>query len=852
MKTSEEIYNRIMTDPNLNKNLFVMTYRDVVKNKYIDMPATSWVSIAKGGIIPFHRVDYIKFEGRVIWDRPNRICIIDECIKEDETNQILPNLFTITTANVLSDEYEKSITNISKRIGGIMEFLSDDKRDIICLQEVQPILLIEINKLTDCYVSNTTMGFNDIVIITKIKPVSHEIIDLGQQKSALVVTLKLSNDSELHIVGIHLTSNYHDDSSSKRVAQLFKIKNKLKDKTNVIMLGDTNEIIYEHKLTHFTNYTDCFLDLNNTNENRGLTYDPSTNVLANKMSKNKTPLRLDRILYTKNNTLNCNEIIMQSDITFSDHYPLTAKFAISENVIPNIVHAEIPSEITNQTALCIIPPYELWETINNLKVSRNDLQDVRWMPHLNIFFGFAQPECFYLIHKNITKLDIVPFSIIFNKIDYFSHEKTFTLFLKPSEESIAKLKNLYTALSTVFKSNKMSYAPHITLGNFTDESKVTNYLKQQVNIRFTFDTLHFVSRIGYDHFKVVKCLSLINTSLDYYINFVKTISANIGVECLTCGSRMFIESVNSQTDADLLARGIMPRDKYFEAITKIAETCGYFRKVTVAKNKYVYCLKLKTNDNNIDIQYINTNDTEDVYYKTGLAIFNEPTFMISRLGNKLELFKECLIWTKDKLKSKKMYGAMFCFIGGLTTAILVAVIVSKRNVTNLQTFIDELKLVDYDKPIALGSNNCNLDNPCDRKLYIGTATAPIENTVRHICRSTAFLLKDQFRSGFESNPSHLFVKTTTFVINATDDEALEGCIEWFNGIVTMMMVAIERNSKDIILFPSNEWIINENGDQMEATWLLQYSHDYASLHYTAGRVVDKSKALFTNAFLSYK
>jgi hypothetical protein len=55
MKTSEEIYNRIMSDPNLNKNLFVIVYKDVVKQKYIDIPVVKWLPVSK--VVIYHIIE---------------------------------------------------------------------------------------------------------------------------------------------------------------------------------------------------------------------------------------------------------------------------------------------------------------------------------------------------------------------------------------------------------------------------------------------------------------------------------------------------------------------------------------------------------------------------------------------------------------------------------------------------------------------------------------------------------------------------------------------------------------------------------------------------------------------------
>lgn len=867
MKTSEEIYNRIMTDPNLNKSLFVMVYRDVIKKKYIDVPAVKWLPVSKGGDVPYHRVDFIKFDGKIIWDRSNKLCTIEECII-NTVDEVLPDNFKITTFNVLSDEYEKQITNITKRLDNLLSYIFSDV-DIICLQEVQPSLLVEIKQMATTlnrYVAHTTIGINDVVIVSKIKFIFSEYISLGQQKGAIRVDYKIGEDTDITIIGVHLTSDHHDDNSKKRTEQLYKIKQKLIGKSNVILLGDTNNLTYEHNLSHFLDYTDCWIDLN---QEKCFTYNPLTNSLAFKIATNKTPLRLDRILYTKNNTLNCNSIILDISITFSDHYALTANFVTHDKTVTSQV-ADI-SKTTNQTALCIIPPYELWETINRYKISsESNVQESRWMPHLNLFFGFTQPEYFYEIHKNISKLNLKSFEIEFNKLAFFHHEKNFTLFLQPSVESVTKLRMLYSKLnsSDILKlacfDAKTIFNPHIALGNTDDQQKILSAMKQHVNIKFEIANLSFVSRIGLEYFKVVRNVNMKTYPMNFYINFVKTISTMLNTECHVCGSRIFgIVDYESDTDsdADLLCVGNQPRNVFFSKASKIFDTCGYFRKIVVVKNKYVFCLKLKTNDSNIDIQYVNSNDTDENYYKSGLAILNEPKFMIKQLdslisGSKLELFKECLNWTKTKLKQQHMYSSIHCFVGGMSVAIIVGTIVKIPTVINLESYQNALKEYDFNTPIHMGNTSAFKNkNPCDRLLYIGTSTPPIENTARHICKSTAFLLKSQLSCAFdETNFSQLcakFAKIITFKIIAIDDESLEDCMTWFNGIVTTMMVAIERNSKDIVLWPATKWNVTKTNEQLEAIWTLKSTEDYASLYYTSDKVIEKSKTLFSSCYVSY-
>lgn len=52
MKTSEEVYNRILTDSFLNACNFSISYYDSIKKKYIDVPVLQWKSTKIGGDVP--------------------------------------------------------------------------------------------------------------------------------------------------------------------------------------------------------------------------------------------------------------------------------------------------------------------------------------------------------------------------------------------------------------------------------------------------------------------------------------------------------------------------------------------------------------------------------------------------------------------------------------------------------------------------------------------------------------------------------------------------------------------------------------------------------------------------------
>jgi 2'-5' RNA ligase len=106
----------------------------------------------------------------------------------------------------------------------------------------------------------------------------------------------------------------------------------------------------------------------------------------------------------------------------------------------------VPSsrEISQHTAMCIIPPYEFWEEIQKLNPNEHF---EKWMPHINLFFGFVPDEKFYDSYIKLSQIQLESFEICLDSFGTFNHEKTITLFLKPNNESRNNLKKLHKILS---------------------------------------------------------------------------------------------------------------------------------------------------------------------------------------------------------------------------------------------------------------------------------------------------------------------------------------------------------------------------------------------------------------------
>lgn len=73
--TSLEVYNRIKSDSSILSYNVDVTYMDFMKRKFIDISFINFRPIDKGGDIPFHRIYYFKYKGKIFWDREKNIMI---------------------------------------------------------------------------------------------------------------------------------------------------------------------------------------------------------------------------------------------------------------------------------------------------------------------------------------------------------------------------------------------------------------------------------------------------------------------------------------------------------------------------------------------------------------------------------------------------------------------------------------------------------------------------------------------------------------------------------------------------------------------------------------------------------
>eukprot|EP00826_Nyctotherus_ovalis_P004563 TRINITY_DN10999_c0_g1_i1.p1 TRINITY_DN10999_c0_g1~~TRINITY_DN10999_c0_g1_i1.p1 ORF type:complete len:187 (-),score=43.67 TRINITY_DN10999_c0_g1_i1:112-672(-) len=171
------------------------------------------------------------------------------------------------------------------------------------------------------------------------------------------------------------------------------------------------------------------------------------------------------------------------------------------------------------TALCIIPPSDIWPDIQSIR-SLCDPAYKRWMPHINLAFPFVPPEDFdkakALLEAELA--DFKAFRVTFKELGYFAGGKKGVLWARPdvSEDQLSELENrivkVFPFCNDQLKKSTNGFHPHLTLGNFNTKEiadKKAEYQKDWSTKEFMVDKVNMIKRDGQDSpFYVVHTIPL--------------------------------------------------------------------------------------------------------------------------------------------------------------------------------------------------------------------------------------------------------------------------------------------------------------------------------------------------------
>ncbi len=490
MATDRQVCDRLIWDGRLNSSIFIVGYIDRKSQVEVrEKPLLEWTSQKD---IPWHRMRYIRCGEVKVWDRDRRIDLISTgklpdlaWVKGDPQLPIsdsilqfrsqsvyqykssrwqvsnsnlevkkLPRL-KILSFNVLSDWGESIETE--KRILETIEHLNRCDADIIALQEAHPQFLEQL--LLQDWVSNYYISE---LVPERLKPygllllsrlpftlVEHEY---SAHKRVLVGNWQINNRS-LSVAVVHLTSDRAKDADRKRENQLSGLLDYLeRQEGDRFIVGDFND--RNNQLSNILeNWRDLWLELRP--QDKGYTYDPNQNSLAALMSIKGQPARFDRILLRNGSKYWQPESIdlfaidpiekTQKQLYLSDHFGVAAVLEAYESKPLSTI------DPVYRSAIVIIPPEEILPAIQNIR-RKFDRSFVRWMPHINLIYGFLPDEHFSEAAEEIANIlaNFEPFEITFAKFNTFEHRKSCTAWLQPDPDRENVLQELQATLESIF------------------------------------------------------------------------------------------------------------------------------------------------------------------------------------------------------------------------------------------------------------------------------------------------------------------------------------------------------------------------------------------------------------------
>ncbi|AFY57962.1 poly(A) polymerase [Rivularia sp. PCC 7116] len=454
-----------------------------------------------------------------------------------------------------------------------------------------------------------------------------------------------------------------------------------------------------------------------------------------------------------------------------------------------------------QSAIVIIPPEDIVPAIQTIR-QRYDARFERWMPHINLIYGFLPESYFDEAAEIITSAvaQIQPFTVNLNNFETFTHRKSSTAWLHPIAQPETALHQLQALLQSLFpqcneqsRKSDAGFTPHLSVGQFSTPEEAFAKLPQWHPRSFTVKSIALISRRGNEAFEVRRIIDLGAEASDIIpselINLVNqlqpklnqaqqiqrdTVLEIVSQACKEClgfqpnlqllGSyRLGVESPESDLDVVCQIPTYLSGDDFLKNVQqRLKGLCESIQLVLDAK---VPLLRLKLEGISLDLLYtgvdknwasgINPKPT-----KSEMAIIGcwEADFIREFVQEYVpfDSFQWLLRAVRAWAKSRRIYGNNWGFLGGLSWALLSAWSCQycDKNHTQpdklLANFFNHLNQYNWRQPIALTDAGKQYSVQVPRDLLpIITSIEPCQNTARNITRSTAEILSGEFARATE-------------------------------------------------------------------------------------------------------
>ncbi|MFT3765617.1 MAG: RNA repair domain-containing protein [Minicystis sp.] len=181
---------------------------------------------------------------------------------------------------------------------------------------------------------------------------------------------------------------------------------------------------------------------------------------------------------------------------------------------PRAAEPETARRPVHRSALAIVPPDEAWPAIQAIR-TRYDRHVERWMPHINLLYGFLPEEHFPVAEQAIAAAlrERAAFTVTLDDFRRFDHRASSTVWLHPTSDPHGAVEALQAALEALFPAcdeqsriSAQGFTPHLSVAQFREareaEAHVAAWRATFQPITFTVRAVQLLSRRGEEPFAV--------------------------------------------------------------------------------------------------------------------------------------------------------------------------------------------------------------------------------------------------------------------------------------------------------------------------------------------------------------
>ncbi|WP_433047329.1 RNA repair domain-containing protein [Dactylosporangium sp. CS-033363] len=817
MRPVQDVVSRIRYDASLDAARFSVGYED----RGAGIRETPLLVFVGGGDVPWHRVRYVKAGTTTVWDRTARVDLVfgpgaadlaalsaaaaappakaprravasfdaAECLRFDPVlarwvpagaaAPVHADAVQVATFNVLSDAYDRELTYPRLRVPACVDLLEGLGADVVALHEVThelwtALLAAPWVRARYCVSAGPDAEIGYGTTLLSQWPLALEVRRLSAYKRLVLGVVDL-NGRPTGFVAAHLTSDHTEGAEQRREHQLRVIAERLGrgDLDAAVVLTDLNA--GDEAAPAVPGYVDAWRAVHP--HDAGFTFDPAVNPLAAIASRTGRAARLDRILVRGSLTPVVAERFADQpfagDRYVSDHFGVTALLQPSQPAID--------AAAVHTSALIVRPPEHVWPRIQAVRAAEDPAYR-RWMPHINVLYGFV-PEAGFPAAAKVVAAVVAgtgPIHVRLSELRRFEHRGSTTVWAFPATTPPDALQTLQRALASRFPgcTSSASYTPHLTVAKLTGpaaQSRFDALRRDWVPLEFTVTAVDLISRRSDEPFAVRESVPLA-TGHDTARRLVEeaALAVRPGSRLHVIGSvRLGIATASTDLDLVWATRAPMVGDPLaaLAAVLPGARLAGTVVPVLRAVVAGVH----------VDVQHVPTGDVDRLTpvpdgagQRAALAVHDADALLE---GLDAAAFRALLTQVRRWSREHELDGAAWGLVGGFTWAVLVAEAM-RHHVSDLDGFLRHC------------AGHPRRPRSGDRHAYwpVYSPTPPGVNTTRTMTRSTADLVKAALTGALPEPWSH------DELITLPDDEDLDGR-------VLGMILALEDEGRTVRPYP---------------------------------------------------